>query len=332
MNKRMWLCVLVLAVGTVGIFAAGNQEASTTAKPLVLRWATVVGPNTPLVDTMADVSRMVKERSKGLIDLQVYHSGQLGSQDAMGLELQQGQIDMAMIAPTWLGTFYKPVGILDAPYIYRNLDHMDKVLNGPIGRELYAASEQKSGIKVLDSWYYGTRQVTSNKLAMNQAEFSGIKMRVPNSPMFFEAANSLGAKPTPIAFGELYLALKTGSVDAQENPLPTIDGSKFYEVQKFLIITDHMVNSIIPVVNAQTWSRIPAAQQQIILDALVEGRKLNNDRTVKAENELIGKFKAAGMEVYKPDTTPFRQQANEIYKKYVGDWGQGTLEKIQAVQ
>jgi tripartite ATP-independent transporter DctP family solute receptor len=141
---------------------------------------------------------------------------------------------------------------------------MYKVLRGPIGEDLFKELPAKIGVRIIDVWYLGTRQTTlRDKPASTPEEFKGIKLRAPGAPTYIEAVRVLGANPTPMGFGEVYMALKTGVIDGQENPLTTIKSSKFYEVTKYLVLTSHMVDSIIPQINERTWKSLKPEFQKI---------------------------------------------------------------------
>jgi tripartite ATP-independent transporter DctP family solute receptor len=186
-------------------------------------------------------------------------------------------------------------------------------------------------MRILGTTYYGTRQLTtSSKQVKTPADLTGFKLRVPENDVFKAMAEAWGAKPTPMNFGELYLALKQGAVDGQENPLPTIKSGKFDEVQKFLVLTGHIITPRLVVVNETFWKGLKPADQKIIEDAVAAGIAWQNAELAKQEKELVETFKAAGMTVVPVDVEAFRKPVvSAVVPKFEAKWGKGTYEKLQ---
>jgi len=217
------------------------------------------------------VAKIIAERTKNEVNLQIFPAGQLGSQQEQMLATIHGTQEMWMSNPAWLAQYAPKIGILGCAYLFRDLDHMYKVLRGPIGQDLFKELPSKIGVRVIDVWYLGTRQTTlRDKPASTPEEFRGIKLRAPGAPTYIEAVRALGANPTPMGFGEVYMALKTGVIDGQENPLTTIKSSKFNEVCKYLVLTSHMVDSIIPQIHERSWKSLKPEYQQVVTDAFRE--------------------------------------------------------------
>jgi len=265
--------------------------------------------------------------------MQIFPSGQLGSQQEQMLATIQGTQEMWMSNPAWLAQYSPRVGILGAAYLFRDLDHMYKVLRGPIGEDLFKELPAKIGVRIIDVWYLGTRQTTlRDKPASTPEEFKGIKLRAPGAPTYIEAVRVLGANPTPMGFGEVYMALKTGVIDGQENPLTTIKSSKFYEVTKYLVLTSHMVDSIIPQINERLWKGLKPEYQKVIIEAFREGGKYNDKLILDGEASLVEELQKGGMTVIKPNLELFRARARQIPDRFKNLWEEGMIEKIQAVK
>ncbi|MDR7551199.1 MAG: TRAP transporter substrate-binding protein DctP, partial [Armatimonadota bacterium] len=195
------------------------------------------------------------------------------------------------------------------------------------------ASDSTTVIRVVDVWYLGTRHFTTNKPFRTPAELARLKIRVPNNPIYIENLRCMGGNPVPMGIGEVYLALKTGVVDGQENPFTNINAFKFYEVAKYLVLTGHQVGPIIPIIHEKTWEALGAEGQRIVVQAFEEGGKVSNALVLKDEAELLGKFKAAGMEVITPDMEAFRAQARRCLPDKFGKvWGQGVYEAIASAR
>ncbi len=189
-------------------------------------------------------------------------------------------------------------------------------------------------MRILGTTYYGTRHVTtSNKNVKTPTDLVGFKLRVPENDVFKAMAEAWGAKPTPMNFGELYLALKQGTVDGQENPLPTIKSGKFDEVQKYLVLTAHIITPRLVVVNEAWWKGLKPGDQKIIQDAVDAGITWQNAELVKQEKDLLETFKTAGMTVVPVDIEAFRKPVvAAVVPKFEARWGKGTYEKLQRMQ
>ena len=218
--------------------------------------------------------------------------------------------------------------ILEAPYLWRDAQQIRRVLASPIVDDMNAALVAKRAMRVIGSTYYGKRHVTSGSKAINTVDdMKGFKLRIPEVDTFRAMAEAWGARPTPLNFSELYLALSQGAVDGQENPLPTIQSGKFYEVQKYLILTGHIITPRLIVVNEARGSR-SAAQ------AAAGARSRRSQRTAQIqdneilaqEGKLVDTFKAGGMTVIQPDIESFRKPVLATSARQVRvEVGQGTL-------
>ena len=206
------------------------------------------------------------------------------------------------------GAWVPAISVVESPYVWRDADHLVKAMAGPVGRDFNNELVAKRGMRILGTTYYGTRHLTtSNKAVKTPADLVGFKLRVPENDVFKAMAEAWGAKPTPMNFGELYLALKQGTVDGQENPLPTIKSGKFDEVQKYLVLTGHIITPRLVVVNEAFWKGLKPADQKIIQDAVDAGIAWQNAELIKQEKELIETFKAAGVTVVPVDIDAFKQ-------------------------
>jgi tripartite ATP-independent transporter DctP family solute receptor len=228
------------------------------------------------------------------------------------------------------GQWVPSISVLEAPYVWRDAAHLAKVMAGPVGQGLTRELVEKRGMRILGTTYYGVRHLTTSKKPVRTvADMKEFKLRVPENEVFLAMARAWGAKPTPMTFGELYLALRQNVVDGQENPLPTIDSGKFFEVQKYLVLTGHILTPRLVVINEGVWQRLPAADRQALADAVAEGIAWNDQEIQAREQALLTKFKQAGMEVITPDAESFRKPVVEtLPKMFEAKWGKGTYEQI----
>ena len=187
----------------------------------------------------------------------------------------------------------------------------------------------------LGAWYLGSRQISlsEDRAIRTPEDLNGVNLRMPNSDAWLELGRALGANPTPISFSELYLALQTGVVDGQDNPLPTVESAKFYEVQSSITITNHLVDSVWPAINLEFWNGLTEAKQRIILEGVEAGRKYCDETNLAREAELVEFFKSQGLHVYEADLDAFAAHVTDYYlaSPTSADWDLDLLEQIRAM-
>jgi tripartite ATP-independent transporter DctP family solute receptor len=233
---------------------------------------------------------------------------------------------MVLIGTGGISEFSPKMGIGECPFIWRDVEHMAKVLDSEAGKELTDELLRRRGLRVLSFFYYGSRNLTANKPIRTPAEMRGFKLRTPTVPVLVAMARSWGAEPTPMDLSELYLSLQTNVVDGQENPVPTIAANKFNEVQKYLILTQHVKTPAVLLISERRFQELGEANQKIILDAAKEAKALNDRLTIEAESpEAIRKL---GMEVIEPDMAAFRQTSSVVPPQFEEVWGKGLYDKI----
>ncbi|MDR7485305.1 MAG: DctP family TRAP transporter solute-binding subunit [Armatimonadota bacterium] len=326
---RRVLTVAVMAA--LGLLVAMQPLAAQ--QRIVIRFGTNNPVGHPVDVGARKAADIIAQRSGGRIQLQVFPGDQLGSQAEQMINTMRGTQDMWFSNPSWMAPYLATVGVLEAAYLFVDVDHMFRVMKGRIGQELFKQLPSAITIRVVDVWYLGTRHFTTNKPFRTPAELARLKIRVPNNPIYIENLRCMGGNPVPMGIGEVYLALKTGVVDGQENPFTNINAFKFYEVAKYLVLTGHQVGPIIPIIHEKTWEALGAEGQRIVVQAFEEGGKVSNALVLKDEAELLGKFKAAGMEVITPDMEAFRAQARRCLPDKFGKvWGQGVYEAIASAR
>ena len=298
-----------------------------------LKFNTVAVPSQPEYRAMEVFGKNVEALSGGKIKVRTFHSGQLGDQKTQLTKVQRGTLEMTFADGTWLSEFIPELGVFGAAYAFRDLDHMYRVMTGPFGQEYWEMTAKKINIRPLDLWYLGTRQLNlRTKPVTTPDEMKDVKLRVPNNPMWIAMGKALGANPTPLGFGEVYLALKTGTVDAQDNPLPTNEATKFYEVTKYIVMTSHVMGQQWPVIHEPLWQSMPAEYKQWMRMAAMTARHFMNHMVLEGEATLLEKFeKQYGLKIIYPDLEPWRKHARPAYKEFEAKWGPGVYEKIQSM-
>lgn len=320
---KKWLSALA-GIGILCLLGTA-VEAGT-----VLRWGETQAADHIASKMIEQVAKKVADATQGRVQIQGYPSSQLGSSKEMIEAVVLGSQQLVTEGAANFGQWVPSISVIEAPYVWRDAAHLEKVMAGPIGEDLNKQLIEKRGVRILGTTYYGVRQLTTtNKPVRTVADMKEFKLRVPENEVFLAMARAWGAKPTPMTFGELYLALRQNVVDGQENPLPTIDSGKFFEVQKYLVLTSHILTPRLVVVNEKFWQGLPTADRQVISEALAQGIAWNNQQTLAAEQVLADKFKKAGMEVIQPDIESFRKPVlDTVPKLFEAKWGKGLFERI----
>ncbi len=218
-----------------------------------------------------------------------------------------GDLDFTYAEFGRVGLWIPRAGAFAQPYVIKDYDHIKRIFESPYGLEIRKEMQDKFQWRALDTWYNGTRQTTSNRELKTMADFKGLKLRVPNAKSLLSYAKYSGASPTPMAFSEVYLALQTNAVDGQENPLPTIKAMKFYEVQPYLAITNHVVNDQMVIMSDVTWNKLTKEQQEIVNKAVAKAGAAHTKKVQDQEANLVSFFESQGVTVTYPDLAPFRE-------------------------
>jgi TRAP-type transport system periplasmic protein len=265
-------------------------------------------------------------------DVQIHLNASLFKQGAEPAAMARGNLELTTVSAFDIAKLVPEFSIFTAGYIVRDPQHQQKVFNGPIGDELFKAVADKMEITILSTAYLGTRQVNLREArnVRTPADLKGIKLRMPGSKEWLFLGETLGATATPLAFGEVYMGLKTGTIDGQDNPLPTVRAAKFYEVTKQLVLTNHLVDSLHIAIASKTWNGLTAAQKQAVKAAAQAATSFNNDNRIKEEAQIIDFFKQQGLQVSTPDVEAFRKSVQDAYAKsdYAKVWTKGMLERI----
>ena len=277
------------------------------------------------------MNKKLEELSGGAMTMKLFPSSQLGDFKAMTAQVQAGELDLTVNGYPDMSYLIPELKLIGEPYVIRDYDHLLKAIASPYGQEM-AKKFDENGVKVVDVWYFGTRQTTANKPIESMDDMKGLKLRVPNVDFLIDYASAVGATPSPVAFADVYLALQTNQVDGEENPLPTIKSQKFYEVQTSIALTSHFVASKAVTVSKATWDKLSAEQQGWLVEAAKAGREVTNKLMADDEANLVAFFKEKGLTVTEPDLAPFRAAMKPYYEKLDEKFGAGAIEKITSVQ
>lgn len=292
---------------------AGGGESQTL---LLGHGADPGNPRTIAADSFAEA---VEEGTEGRITVQVQGSEQLGSDAEMLQAVRQGTLHLTANSQGPLSSTVPEVALIGLPFLFDSPEDAHEVLDGEMGEQFAAAAEEQ-GFKVLAWWDNGIRHITNSKRAINSPEdLAGLKIRTPEDPMTVDIFEALDANPTPLAFGELYLALRQGTVDGQENPLTNINSAKLFEVQEHLALTGHKYESTPFIIGADVWESLSSEDQEVIQQAAEDARDEQRELMAEQEAELHDEL-GEQMEITEPDKEAFREATSSVYDKWAADY------------
>ncbi len=305
------LAVLAAAAVTTGC------SRTEPGAPRVLRLAHVYEPGSP---THKYGAARLAERIAGAnvgLEIRVFPSSQLGNEGELLEQLATGQLEMAIAGPSFLAMWHEPIGAFDAAYAFDDADHLAEVADGPIGEELWEGLRNKQGIRVLGTWFYGVRHITSNRPIRSPQDLQGFRLRLPGAKVWQASGRALGASPMPINFGEVYLALQQGMADGQENPVPTIQAMGFHEVQRYLNLTGHIQSSTQVLIADLVWEQLSTEQQDALRKAVQETAIEVREGIDRDEQQIFDQWRQNGaMEVVADvDVAAFRRHARQHFEK-----------------
>jgi tripartite ATP-independent transporter DctP family solute receptor len=270
-----------------------------------LKWAHVYETSEPYHTESVWAAEEIKKRTNGKFEIQVFPASSLGKETDINQGLTLGTVDMIISGPSFAARSYPRIGIAYYPFIFRDGDHLIAYSKSDVFREMVNEFRQKTGIQITAYTYYGARHTTAQKAFTDCAGMKGIKIRVPDVPAYRATPEACGANPTPIAFAEVYLALQNGTVEAQENPLTTIEAKKFYEVQKHIMLTGHIVDGLTTQIAPHVWNRLSDAEKKVFSDVTQEAAVRATAQIKKREAELVDEFRKKGLGVHQINRQSF---------------------------
>lgn len=315
------------------ILAAVAAPASAQIKEQVFKVGIGLNDDHPQALAVKYFAEQLSAKSGGKLVAKLYASGSLGNDVTMTSALRGGTLEMTVPDTSTLMSLIKPFGVLNLPLTFNNEQEADAVLDGPFGQKLLAKLPEK-GLVGLGYWENGFRHVTNSRRPITKAEdLAGLKLRVIQSPLFLDTFNALGANATPMPFTELYSAMEQAAVDGQENPPATILSSKFYEVQKHLVLSRHMYSAWVLLMSKKAWDGLSAQEQKIVQEAAREAT-LFERKTIRAfGDKALGELKKVGMQVTElspAEQTKMRAKLQPVLVKYGKEFGEETTGELNA--
>lgn len=317
--KKM-ISMLPRVLLAVALFAPGLTLSSRAAAPqITLRFAELYNEDNPMYQLDILFAEKVFERSGGRIKINIYGNGQLGDEKASYQALQMGSIDFFRGNTATLSDFgVKKINTFTIPYIFRDREHLWKVLESDVGREvLDELRELDTGMVGLYFEEEGARNFFTNKPVASFKDLQGLKIRVPQTQMMMNTVAAIGANPTPISYAELYSALSAGTVDGAENPLVGYLSLKFYEPAPYMILDEHTFNPIIIIASQRTWDRLSPEDQAMMLECGAEVSAKCKEEAAQIDERTIRDLKALGVTIVPvPDKTPFQEATKGVLAQY----------------
>ncbi len=308
------VCLLVLLAG------CGRQNDEK-----IIRVAYVSGPTELLHRGAEHFAERVAEKSGGKLRVKLYPSGQLGDdrETVEGMKLRS--IDMTVMGAAIIGWYAPEYGVSEAPFVWRDYGHIERVWKGEIGDELRSTMQSRTGIRMLHLWYRGPRYLTTTSKRIRRPEdLRGLKLRVPELEVYIKSWQTFGANTTPLPFTDMFMALKLGVVEGQENPLATIYGNNLHEVQKYIMETKHLIGFYLFCVGPHLDERFTKDERRIILEAAQEATDWHNREVERSEADYRQKLEEAGVEFVPVERDAFLELAKEkIPQQFEKTWKPG---------
>jgi TRAP-type transport system periplasmic protein len=325
-----------LLAASAGVALAASGLPALAQSKIVLRISTPAVPDDWHAKMWTVFKDSLEKSAPGEFDVQINLNASLFKQGAEPAAMARGNLELTTVSAFDIAKLVPEFSIFTAGYMVRDPAQQQKIFNGPIGAEMFKLVADKMDITPLSTVYLGTRQVNlrDTRSVKTPADLKGVKLRMPGSKEWLFLGEALGATPTPLAFGEVYLGLKSGTIDGQDNPLPTVRAAKFYEVTKQIVLTSHLVDGIFISIASKALKSLSPANQQKVLAAAQAASAFNNENRIKEEGQLVEFFKKEGLQVSTPDVDAFRKAVQTAYQnsEYAKEWPKGLLDRINATK
>ena len=324
---------IALAALALGTFAAGPAMAQDK---IVIRFSSAAPPPDFLSKSMERFKELAEKAAPNQFDIQLYPGGKLVRQGAEVPAIQRGNLEMSTMTTFEVAQQIPEWGFFNRAFLFRDWDHVAKVMSGPIGERYKKDVADKMGIVILAPTYLGTRQLNlrAKRDVKGPADLAGVKLRMTGGPEWLLLGEALGVTPTPMAMPEVYLSLKTGSIDGQENPLTIMNAAKFYEVTEQVVLTAHLVQPVFYSLRKQSWDALSAAQKKVIQDAADAATKQNNEARLNDEKQVAERLKSQGLTITAVDMKPFLDKADQVYgaSDFAKAWNKELMAQAVAVK
>ena len=311
MKKTLLIFGMIALVMTM----TGNVSAET----YTLRYAHMNATSAVTGIQANMLAELVWKKTDGAVKIEVYPSSQLGNLQEMAEQVKMGVVGLHHNTMAGIGSLFAPLSALDTPFIYKDVDHLMRVVdteNSPVMKKLNEQIIKEKGVRILYNFYFGTRQLTCDRAIKNPDDLAKVKIRSIPFPIYMAAVEGMGAVATPVNWSEVPTALATGIVNGQENPVDVIYNNKLFELQSHLMLTSHIMAAECVVINEKVWQKFPADIQKKIMEAAREVSQKATQMTLDRESGNLAKIKSAGMTVIGEaeglDREAFRKRTSNI--------------------
>jgi len=311
-----------------------HHEAMAQSPKMIFKLAHVYNPGHAWDEGAKLAAKIIKEKTNGQIEIQVFPSSQLGTEEQITEGVIFGSIDIAVSGAGQIGNLFRPILICEMPYTFKDNNHVIRFGKSDVAKRMFADLEKEFLVKVLAPSSWGIRQLTANKPVTTPADLKGFKLRVPEQMITVAYGKAMGAEPTPVAYAEAYMALQQNVVDGLENPLSAIKNMRFYEVQKYINLTSHVTNCCFYLMNGAKFSALSADRKKLMLEAFDDASKLIVETLNKEDKELIAFFESKGVKIHKPDLEAFKKATADMpvkFRKWWVRYGEDLHQKIQGM-
>jgi len=319
-------------IAAAAVLATTLAPAALAQNKVLLRISTPAVPDDWHGKMWTVFKETLDKSAPGEFDVQINLNATLFKQGTEPAAMARGNLELSSISAFDIAKLVPEFSIFTAGYVIRDPQHQQKVFAGPIGQEMFKLATEKMDVTLLTPIYLGTRQVNLREVrnVKTPADLKGVKLRMPGSKEWLFLGEALGATATPLAFGEVYLGLKTGTIDGQDNPLPSVRAAKFYEVTKQIVMTNHLVDGIFIAISDKAWKAMTAPQRQKVQAAANAAAAFNNENRIKEEAQIVDFFKQQGLTVTTPDVEAFRKSVQAAYatSDMAKTWPAGLLDRI----
>lgn len=295
-----------LITGLIGATMAGSAYAAD----VTLKLGHLANEQNTWHKAAVKFGEELKALTDGRIEVQVFPNESLGKEIDLINGMQLGTVDMTITGES-LQNWAPLAALLAIPYAYDSLEHMDKVASGEIGKDIEAQIIEKARIRPITYFARGPRNLTANREIRSPEDLKGLKLRVPNVPLFMAVWKALGAQPTPMAFSEVFTSLQNGTIDGQENPLALIKSGNLNEVQKYVNMTEHVRSWIYLTISEITWAKLSDADKKAVMEAASRAKKYERELFLEDEKKLIQDLTSGGMTFIEVDQKAFAAKAKD---------------------
>lgn len=328
---------LALLAVSAPLFAEGGQEksqgAAAPAKKMVVNVASTFPPDSPQDKGLVRFKELVSQRSGGRIDVLIHAANAMGDERQTFELLSTGSVEYGAVGSNDISTFFPKYAVAEVPYMFTSVDQFWKYWNGDAGKQIADMIEKEKGVRTVGVILRGARYMTSNRPINSVADVKGLKIRLPPVKAWTKVWESIGALPVTVAFGEVYMALKTGAVEAQENPPETILNYKFYEAQKYLIATQHIYSAARIQSSLKWFNTLSKDDQDLLTKAMDEGVAYANSLTKNGDAEYVKQLVDKGMTLINIDLNEFQKACTPAVEAFAKEeWDQAYFQKVRSIR